>query len=196
VKGLSATHTAVKLGAPVNRANSVGSVRRFCRRSSRSNVRARSMPARDERRLPRRLSEVMAGKGVRVSECRESIMLPDKFKARRLVKIERLSGIAVNKLLERSSEVNDPASGTNADAEMYGSALSDNDKCRKNLHFDGGNAIGFGGGKMVDAWEEWLLPEPDLRMRWDCARETAVELPLDGELLLGRLFELDRDDSE
>jgi hypothetical protein len=60
----------------------------------------------------------MAGKGLRVSECRESIILPDKFKARRLVNIERQSGIELKRLLDRSSDVSEPESGTNAAVVM------------------------------------------------------------------------------
>jgi hypothetical protein len=76
------------------------------------------MPAIEASRFPRRLRDVMAGKGLRVSECRESIILPDKFKARRLVNIERQSGIELKRLLDRSSDVSEPESGTNAAVVM------------------------------------------------------------------------------
>lgn len=145
-------------------------------------MRARSIPAIEDNLLERRLSDVMAGRGLLVSECNESIMLPERFKARRLLKIERDSGTAERRLLDRSREVSEPARGNNAVVEIEVRPLSDNDKCRRNLHFVGGRTTGVG-GMTVEAAEEWLLPDPDLRMRWEVGRGL---LDLEGELLLGR----------
>ena len=171
----------------------MGSASLFCRRSSRSRVRARSIPAMEASRFPRRLRDVIAGNGLRVREWSESIMFPERLSARRLVSMERLSGIETKRLCDRSSDVKDPESGTRAVIETLCSPLSARERCLKNRHFVGGRLRGVG-GKIVDAAEEWLLPDPDRRMRCDVVRAGAAFL--DGELLLGRFFELEREESD
>ena len=109
---------ALMLGRPVRRASSVGSVMLFSRKSIRSKETKRSIPASEDNRFPRRFNAVMAGRGHLVRECRESIIFPERFNARRLVSMARDSGIDANKLLDRSRDVRDPDTGTNAAAEI------------------------------------------------------------------------------
>ena len=80
----------------------------------------------------------MAGSGFRVKEWRESIMLPDRFKARKLDNVDSDSGIDLNRLQERSSDDSEFASGTRATEDIVNRLLSAKDKCFRNLHFVAG----------------------------------------------------------
>lgn len=134
VNGLWAIQISEMLGALVKRASSVGSVSALSRRSTRSNESIRSIPARDERRLALRLNAVIAGSGVRVKECRESIELLARLRARRLDRMLIASGTVEKRFEERSNDVSDPASGANADVVMDIKLFSARHKWRKKRH--------------------------------------------------------------
>ena len=121
-------------GTPVSLATSVGSVNLLSLTSTRSRDSSLSMPARDDRRLERRLSVVMAGRGFRPRECRLSIIQLDRFRARRQDSVAKLSGISVNRLADKSSDCRVFARGTRLATEILVSALSARLKCLRNLH--------------------------------------------------------------
>ena len=126
-------------GMTVSRANSVGSVKLLSRKSTRSKDSRRSMPARDDKRLERRLSVVIAGNGFRPSDCTPSIMQFERLRERRQVKVARLSGISLKRLAERSRDCRVFVSGARLLAEMFVSALSARLRCLKKRHFVEGN---------------------------------------------------------
>src|SRR3569833_1325732 len=153
---------------PVSRASSMGSVRRLSLRPSLSSGYSFSIPAMDWSRLARRFRAVMAGSGFRVRECRESIMQWDRFRARRAVRLARLSGICVKRLDDRSRECSVLDRGPRLLAGMAVSALSARLRCFRNLHLDAGR---MPMARRLDALPrglchesdrlEWELPDPD-----------------------------------
>jgi hypothetical protein len=97
------------------------------------------MPAREINRLERRLRVVMAGKGLRVKECKLSIMQLDRFNARKQDSVDRLSGISVNRLADKSSDCSVFANGARLVGEILVRALSARLKCLRKRHLVGGN---------------------------------------------------------
>src|SRR2546423_4121740 len=89
---------------PVSLAASVGSERRLSCTSRFSRDSRRSTPAKEVRRLERSLIVVMAGRGLLVRECSESIMQFDRSSEFSLVKEARLSGISVKRLDDKLIE--------------------------------------------------------------------------------------------
>jgi hypothetical protein len=85
------------------------------------------------------LSVVIAGKGLRVKECKLSIMQFERLSARKQDNVERLSGISVKRFADRSSDCRVLAKGARLDGEMLVRALSAKLKCLKNRHLVGGN---------------------------------------------------------
>ena len=129
------------------------------------------MPAIDCRRLPRRLRAVIAGKGLRVNECNESIMQDAKFRARKAVRFAKLSGIWVKRLEERSSECSVFESGERLEAGIEVKELSARLRCLRKRHLEAGRI------PMAKRLEElprglcheserleWELPDPDRRI--------------------------------
>ena len=90
--------------------------------------------------MARRLSAVMAGRGLRVSECSESIMQCDRLSARRAVRVDTLSGICVKRLVDKSRELRVLARGAKLAAGITVSELSAKLKCFKNRHLEAGSA--------------------------------------------------------
>jgi hypothetical protein len=82
---------------------------------------------------------VMAGKGLRVKECKLSIMQLDRFRARKQDNVDRLSGISVKRLADKSSDCRVFANGARLVDEMLVRALSARLKCLRNRHLVGGN---------------------------------------------------------
>jgi len=80
----------------------------------------------------------MAGKGLRRSECKESIMQWERFKALRAVKVARLSGICVNRFVDKSSDQSVSERGIRLTAETVVNALSARLRCLRNLHLFAG----------------------------------------------------------
>lgn len=80
---------------------------------------------------------VIAGNGFRVSECRPVIMQFDRFNARRFVRVARLSGISVKRLLDKSSECNVPAKGARPAERMKVMLLSARLRCLRKRHLLG-----------------------------------------------------------
>jgi hypothetical protein len=80
----------------------------------------------------------MAGSGLRVRECNESIMQWAKFSARRAVRVARLSGICVNRFDERSREWSVLARGFRLVAGIEVSELSVRLRCLRNRHLEAG----------------------------------------------------------
>lgn len=155
------------LGILVKRASSVGSVNRLSRKSTFSSDNSRSIPARDESRFDRRFRVVIAGKGLRTSECKLSIMQLDKLSARRFVSEARLSGISVNRFKDRSRDKSVPDSGARLCAVIEVSPLSLKLRWRKKRHFDAGRMPRVSRfDVLVFGVLEWMLdPElPDSRL--------------------------------
>lgn len=126
-------------GMTVSRASSVGSVKLLSLKSTRSNDNKRSMPARDDRRLERRFKVVIAGSGLRPNDCKPSIMQFERLRARRHVKVARLSGISLKRLADKSSDWRVFVSGARLLGDMFVSALSAKLRCRRKRHFVEGN---------------------------------------------------------
>jgi hypothetical protein len=112
----------------------------------------------------------MAGSGFRVRECRESIMQWDRFRARKAVRVARLSGICVNRLEDRSIEWSVLASGERLLAGMAVNELSAKLKCFKNRHFEAGRMpMASRPVELARGWcqesdrLECELPEPERR---------------------------------
>ena len=82
----------------------------------------------------------MAGRGLRVSECSESIMQCERLSARRAVRVATLSGICVKRLVDKSSEFRVFARGAKLVAGITVNELSAKLKCFKNRHFEAGSA--------------------------------------------------------
>jgi hypothetical protein len=126
-------------GTPVSRATSVGSVNLLSLKSTRSRDNSRSTPASELKRLERRLSVVMAGNGLRPNDCKLSIIQLDRFSARRLVRLARLSGISAKRFEERSRDCNVFVKGARLAAEILVRALSARLRCLRNRHLVAGN---------------------------------------------------------
>ena len=62
------------------------------------------MPARDWSLLARKLRDVIAGSGLRVSEWSESIMQFERFNARKAVSVATLSGTWLKRFDDKSKE--------------------------------------------------------------------------------------------
>jgi hypothetical protein len=152
------------------------------------------------------LNAVIAGSGVRVKECRESIELLARLRARRLDRMLIASGTVEKRFEERSNDVSDPASGANADVVMDIKLFSARHKWRKKRHLIEGRVpmdvmseLEPWWGRTVDVEEEWLPPDPErfiLDERWWVfVLDPFLELDgLAGELLLGRELSLEEAD--
>lgn len=117
----------------------MGSVNRLSLKSTRSRDNSRSTPAKDVRRLERRLSVVIAGSGFRPKECRPSIMQLERLRARRQVRLARLSGISANRLADRSSDCSVFVRGARLATGIVVKALSAKLRCLRNRHLVAGN---------------------------------------------------------
>jgi hypothetical protein len=123
----------------------------------------------DMSRFDRKFRAVMAGRGFRVSEWRESIMQFERFRARNAVSDAKQSGIWANKFEDRSRECKVLANGARLNADIEVMPLSARLRCFKNLHLDGGSRLidrRFDelprGLCQLSDMLECELPEPDL----------------------------------
>jgi len=112
---------------------------RLSRKSSRSNGYNLSTPAIDIKRFDRRFRAVMAGRGFRVREWRESIIQFERLRARRAVREARQSGICAKRLEERSRECKVLARGTRLFGDMDVRLLSAKLRCLRKRHLDEGS---------------------------------------------------------
>ncbi len=96
------------------------------------------MPAMEVSRFARRLSAVMAGSGFLTSECRDSIMQLERFRALKAVKVARQSGTSAKRLEDRSRECRVLERAPRPDAVIEVNELSARLRCLKNLHLDAG----------------------------------------------------------
>ena len=155
------------------------------------------MPAREMRRLERRLRAVIAGRGLRVRECKESIMQLERLSARSAVSDAKESGICENKLADKSSELSVLANGTKPAAPMLVSELSARLRCLRKRHFVDGRVCAERrfellprGLYQVSDVLECELFEPDLfilcpPLICPCADPVLELVGRTGELLLG-----------
>lgn len=75
----------------------------------------------------------------------------------------------LKRLFERSSDDKEPANGVRAAEEIDIKSLSAKERCFKKRHFVLGRLAGsvrpwLEAGRRVEVDDEWLLPEPDLRI--------------------------------
>lgn len=165
-KGLPDTQISRISGRLVSLAISIGSVSVLSRRSNRSNERSLSIPANERRRFPRRLRAVMAGRGLRDKECKDSIMQCERFNARKATKDAKLSGTSVKRFDDRSKDCNVFATGARLAVVIAVKELSGRPRCRRNRHLDGGRIAESRFEELVEfrQWPEvsleFELPEP------------------------------------
>lgn len=164
-KGFPDTQISRISGRFVSLAISIGSVSKLSRRSNRSNDRSRSMPASERSRLPRRLRAVMAGRGLRNKECKDSIMQWERLRARSATNDAKLSGTSAKRFDERSRDCNVLATGLRLAAEIDVKELSGKPKWRRNRHLLGGRILERRFGELeLRPWPEFSLelelPEP------------------------------------
>lgn len=141
---------------------------------------------------------MIAGRGLRVRECNESIIQYERLRARSAVKVARLSGICVKRLDEISREYSVFDNGARLVGDIAVIALSAKLKCRKKRHLVAGRMpVTRMLPELPLPWWchesdklEFELPEPERVMRC-CEERSWVEwlrplLGRDGELLRGR----------
>lgn len=97
------------------------------------------MPASEDKRFPRKFKAVIAGSGLRASDRRESIMQPDKFKARRATRLARQSGTSARWLADKSRDWRVLVNGDRLAAVKVVMLLSARLRCRRKRHLDIGN---------------------------------------------------------
>ena len=163
-------------GRPVSRAISVGSVKLLSRRSRRSSERSRSIPASDDKRFPRRLRAVMAGRGFFAIDRSELIMQLERFSARSATKVGKLSGISANRFEDKSSECKVLATGMKQSDDKIVKELSANPRWRRKRHLVGGKTPAKRFDELRFPWREtsleFELPELDrATLLIECPRE-------------------------
>jgi hypothetical protein len=99
------------------------------------------MPAIEIKRFDRKFSAVIAGSGLRVRECNESIMQFERFKARNAVSDARQSGISEKRFADKSNECRVLAKGIRLFADIDVSELSARLRCLRKRHFDDGSTL-------------------------------------------------------
>ena len=102
-----------------------------------------SIPASECSRFDLSFSVLMAGNGLRESECKEAIMQFDRSRELSLVRDVRLSGTSVKRLNERLSERSDAVKGRMFLASRLVRALSASDKYLKRCQFEAGGRVTF-----------------------------------------------------
>ena len=97
------------------------------------------MPAIDTRRLDRKFRAVIAGNGLRVRECKESIIQFERFNALSAVSDAKQSGICESRFEDKSKECRVLARGNKLSADIDVSELSARLRCLRKRHFDDGS---------------------------------------------------------
>lgn len=180
-------------GMPVRRANSVGSCSLLSRKSSLSSEYNLSIPAKERSRFERRLSVVIAGRGLRDNDERLSIIQLLRFSARRSVRLASASGISENKLPDRSRDWSVLATGAKLLTDNEVRPFSARLRCLRKRHLDEGSipmaskseALCLG---VISCWLDPELPEDlrylGVRLGYDFCREPCRDVVgLGGELL-------------
>jgi hypothetical protein len=98
------------------------------------------MPAIDARRFDLKFKAVMAGSGLRVKECKESIIQLERLRARNAVSDARQSGICEKRFADKSNEWRVLARGAKLSADIDVSELSARLRCLRKRHLDDGSA--------------------------------------------------------
>lgn len=136
-------------GKPVSLAASIGSEIRFSWTLRFSKDSNRSMPAKDVRRLYLSLNVVMAGSGLPLKDCSDSIMQFDRSNDVSLVRLDRLSGISEKRFDERLRERSVLAKGSRLLVEIEVNALSARLRYFNSLHLLAGSDPPLSGPKML-----------------------------------------------
>ena len=114
---------------------------------------------------------MMAGRGLRDKECKDSIMQCERFKARKATKDAKLSGTSVKRFDDRSRDCSVFATGARLAVVIAVKELSGRPRCRRNRHLDGGRIAESKFEELVEfrQWPEvsleFELPEPVRLMR-------------------------------
>jgi hypothetical protein len=87
------------------------------------------------------LRAVIAGRGFRDKECKDSIIQCDRFRARNATRDAKLSGTSVKRFDEISRECRVFATGARLVVLTVVRELSGSPRCRRNRHFDGERVV-------------------------------------------------------